>query len=111
MPSKPSGTRMCCTLLVVLLLNQLMRVNFVALDRDQAAAGVRRGDADLDFVAGVVLRLSIELHLQLGIFVERALDFAATDDGERKLVPTLRPFSSRNSSDVIARLAGRELDT
>ena len=84
-----------------------LRVNLVALDRDQAAAGVRRGDADLDFFAGVVLRAR-ELHLQLRVLVERALHDAAADDGETDpAYPAVVLVAQLDH--VIARLLGRKL--
>ena len=45
-------------------------VNFFALDRDQAAAGVGRNDADRDVIARIEF-LTVELDLQLGIFFQR----------------------------------------
>ncbi len=57
------------------------RVNFVALDRDQAAPRVGRGDADFDLLAAVVLRAR-EFHLQLRILVHRAFHDPTADDGK-----------------------------
>ena len=50
-------------------LEPLPGVNLVALDRDQAVTAVRRGDADRDLVAAVVLG-AIELYLKLGILLQ-----------------------------------------
>ena len=98
---------MRCTLLRRVGFEPVLRINFVALDRDQAAAGVGRGDADLDFFAGVVFR-ALELHLQLGIFVERALHRPASDDGEANLAQLATALVAQ-LEHVIARLFGRKL--
>ena len=65
-------------------LEPLERVNLVALDRDQTAARVGRGDADRDFLAAIVLR-ALELHLQLRVLVERPFHDSGADDGETDL--------------------------
>src|SRR5205814_6424763 len=76
-------------------------------DRDEATAGIRRGNADRDLFAGVVLR-SLELHLQLGVFVERAFHRAAADD--RKTNAAYFALSAvAHLNHVIARFVRREL--
>ena len=86
-----------------------LRIHFVALDRDQTAAGIRRRDADLDFFAGIILRFR-ELHLQLRVLVQRAFHDAAADHGK----PDTTDFAVvlvAQLDDVIARLLRRELVT
>ena len=50
-----------------------MRVNALALQRDEAAASVGRGDGDFDRFAGAVL-VAGEMDLEFGVFFERARD-------------------------------------
>src|SRR6266404_2318915 len=59
-------------------------VDAVALDGDQAVTGVRRGDADRDFVAAVVMG-AIELYLKLGILLQWSRNGAASDDAKLQL--------------------------
>ena len=82
----------------------MLGVNFVALDRDQSATGIRRGDADRDFVAAVVLR-AIELDLQLGIFLERPRNRAATNHRESQLAKASILIVAQ-FEDVIAWIVG-----
>ena len=85
-------------------LEPLLCVNMVALDRNQTVAGIRRGDADRDFVAAIVLR-AVEFHVELRIFLERTRNRAVTDDAKLQLgqAPVLIVAQFEN---VIARFIG-----
>ena len=70
---------MCSTVAVVEVLNHFQRVDFVALDGDQARAGVRRLDLQLDLVARRDVGL-LERDLQLGVLLQLARQVAVAGD-------------------------------
>ena len=59
-------------------LEPAVSVHFLALDRDKAAAGVGRRDADRDLFSGPVL-LSVQFDFELGILFQRAGSSALAD--------------------------------
>ena len=59
-------------------------IHFVALDRDQSAARIWRGDADGNIVTTLVVR-AIEFDIELGVFLQRLRERAAPDDAVTQL--------------------------
>ena len=83
-----------------------VRIHLVALDRDQAAARVRRADRDLDLLARLVVVLR-ERHLQLRVAVERARDVRVARD--RILDPVHRRAGRvADHERITARLVGAQ---
>ena len=84
-----------------------MRVYLVALDGDEAAAGIRRADGHVDRLARCIV-LPGQVDLQLGIAVERAGDVGVAGHGVVDAVG-LAAVEPADHQRIVARLVGRQL--